>query len=177
MQRLLQAFLDIALWRKGPQDLPASTGLLAFVAIWYVGLSYVQIRLLGLGVQDSMIVAAVDVFMLFVWLALALAIFGLRPRLTQTLTALLGIGVLLALADVALRTVLLLITGSSQGPDAWMLLRLILTLILSGRIIGIALERNLLTGVALTLVMIISTEVIVGMLIELPQPANQTPNS
>jgi hypothetical protein len=124
-----------------------------------------------------MIVAAVDVFMLFVWLALALAIFGLRPRLTQTLTALLGIGVLLALADVALRTVLLLITGSSQGPDAWMLLRLILTLILSGRIIGIALERNLLTGVALTLVMIISTEVIVGMLIELPQPANQTTNS
>jgi hypothetical protein len=124
-----------------------------------------------------MIVAAVDVFMLFVWLALALSIFGLRPRLTQTLTALLGIGVLLALADVALRTVLLLITGSSQGPDAWMLLRLLLTLILSGRIIGIALERNLLTGVALTLVMIISTEAIVGLLIELPQPANPSTNS
>lgn len=177
MQPLLQVFLDIAFWRKGPQDLPASTGLLAFVAIWYVGLSYVQIRMFGIGVQDSMIVAAVDVFMLFAWLALALSIFGLRARLTQAFTALLGIGVLLALADVALRTATLAITGSSQGPDAWVFLRLVLTLILSGRIIGIALERNLLTGVGLTLVMIVSTEAIVGMLIDLPQPANETSDS
>ena len=157
MQRFLQAFLDIALWRKGPQDLPASARLLGFVAVWYVGLSYVQIRLMGIGVPDALVIAGVDVLMLCAWLALALSIFGLRSRLTQTLTALLGVGVLLALADVLLRATLLVMTGNGQGPDVWALLRLALTLLLSGRIIGIALERNLLTGMALTLAIIIST--------------------
>jgi hypothetical protein len=173
MQRLLQAFLDIALWRKGPQDLPASAGLLGFVAIWYVGLSYVQIRLLGIGVQDAMLIAAADVFMLCAWLALALSIFGLSARLTQTLTAMLGVGALLAIADVLIRASLWAVTGSAKGPDAWVLLRLFLILILSGRIIGIALERNMLTGVALTLAMIISTEAVVSLMIDLPPPPSE----
>lgn len=168
MQPLLQAFLDIALWRKGPQDLPPSTGLLAFVAAWYVGLSYIQIRLLGIGVQNAMAIAAIDVFMLCAWLALALSIFGLRPRLTQTLTALLGVGVLLAAADVLLVAALLVITGSGKAPDVWGVLHLVLLLGLSGRIIGIALERGLLTGIALTLAMIISTRALIALLIDLP---------
>jgi hypothetical protein len=173
MQPLLQAFLDIALWRKGPQDLPASTGLLGFAAIWYVGLSYVQIRLMEIGVQDALVIVAIDIFMLSAWLTVVLSLFSLRTRLTQTLTAMLGVGALLAIADVLIRGLLWILTGSAKGPDAWVLLRLFLILILSGRIIGIALERNMLTGVALTFAMIISTEAVVSLLIDLPLPPSE----
>jgi len=49
MSSLFRVLIDIALWRKGPQDLPASPFLLAMLTAIYVGVSFVQVHLFGWG--------------------------------------------------------------------------------------------------------------------------------
>ena len=167
MQRLLQIFLDIALWRKGPQDLPASTTLLALAAMWYAGVSYAQVRLFGFDAGPSLLLTIVDIAMVYAWLTFTLSLLGLRSRLMQALTAVFGVDALVTLLDVAIRGISLLSGGNGDGPVSWQLLRLILTLLLTGRIFAIALERGLMTGVGITLAMSFSARVVAGLFVDL----------
>jgi hypothetical protein len=68
MNPLLQTFLDIALWRKGPQDLPASRFLATTVLLVYVGTSFVQARLFHFKAGAAVLMIGIDVLMLAVWL-------------------------------------------------------------------------------------------------------------
>jgi len=97
MRNLVYLFWSIALRRRGPEDLPASAFLFGVTLLAYIfaqlpivlpgyGLSA---RLLGILMLD--LVAAI----LFVWVVLILA--GHRQRYLQTITAWLGVGILLAL--------------------------------------------------------------------------------
>ena len=45
VQQFLRIFVDIVLWRRGPQDLPASSLLLALTVAAYVGVSVAQLAL------------------------------------------------------------------------------------------------------------------------------------
>jgi hypothetical protein len=114
MQSLFQVLLDIALWRRGPRDLPAEPSLLARVAVLYAALSAVQAWLLA-GPSgefgDALLVGVVDLAFTatFFWVVLAI---GRRPhRALQTLSAILGT---LALLSVPM-TLLLLLFGLVQG--------------------------------------------------------------
>jgi len=158
MWKLLQTFVDIALWRKGPQDLPASRFLAVCVLLIYIAASFVQVRLLHLRLQTAAIVIAVDVSMMMAWLWAVLAFFGRRQRFLQTFTAMLGVGVLLAALDVVVRASQVVIAGPVESlPDLWVALRFFAIALMMGRILMQALDRGLLTGMALTVAIVYST--------------------
>lgn len=117
MTRLVKAFLDIALWRKTPAVLPASTFLLALVAI-AAALIEALGDLLPPGPRNAIlprVALAVIVPLAFTWAVLAVT--KHRERFLQTSCAILGVDVLAGLVlyplDAAIRMV------GADRPLAW----------------------------------------------------------
>lgn len=166
MLRLAQTFIDIALWRKGPQDLPASTLLALMVLATYMVLEFIGVRQFDLSLRASAIFIGVDVLMICGWLWLVLSFFGHRQRFIQTITATLGVGVMILLLDIAIRMLQLGLGLGNDLVDDWLLLRFLLIALLMGRIFMHALERGLMTGMALTVAIIYSTEAVVQIMLD-----------
>ena len=164
MLRLLQTFAEIAVWRKGPQDLPASASLLAVTAAFYVALTFAQTRLIGYPLGSTALMVVIDVGMTCSWLLGVLALFGFKSRFTQTLTAMLGVGILLGILDISIRA-LAAALGTPKLIDAFALPQLVIFLLAVGRILMVALEQGLLTGMALTLAMALSTFALAGLVV------------
>jgi len=158
MFKLSLTFLDIALWRKGPQDLPASSFLLFLVLAIYIVASFVQVQLLDLHLRTAFVVIGVDVVMMVLWLWLVLKFFDRSQRFIQTFTAMLGVGVLLSILDIAVRVVQIAAGGPAEDPSSlWLTLRFLAIALVMGRILMHALDRGLLTGMALTIAIVYST--------------------
>ena len=158
MFKLIQTFVDIALWRKGPQDLPASRFLACLVLGAYMIASFVQVQLFNLHLRTAIAIIAVDILMMMAWLWAVLAFFGRRQRFVQTFTAMLGVGVLLALLDIAARALQLFMAAPAENlPGVWLALRFLAIALIMGRIFMHALDRGLLTGMALTGAIVYST--------------------
>jgi FtsH-binding integral membrane protein len=94
MTRLVKAFLDIALWRKSPAVLPASTFLLALVAIVAALVEALGDALQPHSRHDLLLRMAfsVTVPLCFTWVVLALT--KRRDRFLQTGSAVLGVALL-----------------------------------------------------------------------------------
>jgi hypothetical protein len=166
MLKLLQTFLDIALWRKGPQDLPASRFLLTFVLAIYVLASFIQVQLLDLRLSTAFVIVGVDVVMMMLWLWLVLVFFGRRQRFIQTLTAMFGVGALLAAIDIVVAVVQIAAGQSTDEPSTlWLSLRFFAIALIMGRIFMHALDRGLLTGMALTIAIVYSTGAVAQMIV------------
>lgn len=94
MLRLAKAFLDIALWRKSPAQLPASAFLLGLVA-FVVAMIEVLSALLPPNPSDRVltrVALSVGLPLVFAWVVLRIA--GRPQRFLQTGSALLGVAVL-----------------------------------------------------------------------------------
>jgi hypothetical protein len=166
MLRLLQTFLEIAFWRKGPQDVPASRTLAFLALVAYIAIEFMSVRLFDLDLRATLIIVGVDVFMLSAWLYAVLAFFGRRQRFVQTITATLGVGVLLLLLDILMRTMQLWLgQGESLGGN-WLFVRFMIIALVMGRIFMHALDRGLITGMALTIAIIYSTEAVAQLMLE-----------
>jgi hypothetical protein len=157
MIRLLQTFFDIAVWRKGPQDLPASSVLALLVLIAYVGIEYLGVRAFGLSMRETIVLTAAPVVMLAAWSWSVLAFFGRRQRFVQTITAALGVGVLLLLLDIGMRALQLSMGVPMNETSSWPLAYFLIFALVMGRIFMHALDRGMLTGVAVTVAIIYST--------------------
>lgn len=157
MLKLLQTFVDIALWRKGPQDLPASRFLAWCTLVVYVVANFIQAQLFDLRLRTAILFIVVDVIMLLGWLWAVLAFFGRRQRFVQTIMAVLGVGTLVVMLDILVRAVQLMQAPSEDLPEYWLLLRLVIITLLMGRIFMHALDRGLVIGIALTIAIIYST--------------------
>ncbi|WP_129775493.1 hypothetical protein [Peristeroidobacter soli] len=162
--RFLQSFLDIALWRKGPQDLPASTPLATLALIAYLSTGFLRMRLFTLDRPTALLFICIDALMLGAWLWLVLAFFGRRQRFVQTITATLGVGLLVMLLDVTIRSVQLTMGWSDELSKNWLNVRFLLLAVLLGRIFMLALDRGLMTGIALTIAIFYSTQAVQLML-------------
>lgn len=165
--RFLQSFLDIALWRKGPQDLPASTSLAILALIAYMAAGFVRMRLFALDQSAALLFICIDVLMLGGWLWLVLAFFGRRQRFVQTITATLGVGLLVLLLDVTFRSAQLAFGWGQEASLNWLTMRFLITALVLGRIFMLALDRGLITGIALTVAIIYSTEAVVRLMLDL----------
>jgi hypothetical protein len=157
MFTLLQTFFDIALWRKGPQDLPASSALAVLVLFVYLGIEYLGVRAFGLSMRETIVLTAAPVIMLAIWSWSVLAFFGRRQRFVQTITAALGVGVLLVLLDIGVRTLQLSFGVPMSETSSWPFAYFFIFALVMGRIFMHALDRGLLTGIALTVAIIYST--------------------
>jgi hypothetical protein len=161
LSQLFRIFVDIALWRRGPQDLPASTTLAWLVALIYAFTSVVQVGQLGWGMGSAAILVVLDLALQAAWLWGLLAFYAKRPRFLQSFTAFLGVGALLTILDIVISSVMAQLGVTSNSPtNPWPLLHLVLLLLLLGRVLQQALERSLFLSMSLTLVIMITVSVI-----------------
>ena len=167
MSSLFRVLLDIALWRKGPQDLPASAFLLAMLTALYVAVSLVQVHLFGWGLLSTVVLVVIDAAMMSAWVWMLLSLFKKKPRYLQTLSAIFGVSTLLGVMDALMR-LLLDAMGGGSGPTLWDLAQLILVAAIVGRILKLAIEGSMLTGVALTLAIVFSTSAVSQLFIQSP---------
>jgi hypothetical protein len=150
----LKAFLDIVLWRRGPQDLPASRLLLWLTAAAYVAVSIVQLTLLDEPAAAWLVFVVLDPVLLTAGVYLLLKLFGKMDRFLQTATAVLGTGVVLGLCMFLPVQWLLTVAGVPVESTAAGLVALVMVVVfalVTGRVIKLATDSSLFTGITLSL--------------------------
>ena len=152
MQQFLKVFLDIVLWRRGPQDLPNSGLLVALTLVAYELVNLVQIALMEVSIAELLLYLVVDPLLLMGGLWLVMMLFGRKDRWAQTVSAVLGCTALMALAVSVPMVLLVGPRMAGDPPAALQLLALALviaSILVVGRIIQLATDSNLLTGSAI----------------------------
>jgi hypothetical protein len=150
----LKAFLDIVLWRRGPQDLPASRMLLWLTAVAYVAVSIVQLALLEEPAAAWIVFVLLDPVLLVAGVYLLLKLFGKTDRFLQAATAVLGTGVVLGLGlflPVQWAVMQAGLTPESTTAGLIALTMVVVFGLVTGRILKLATDTNLFTGVTLAL--------------------------
>lgn len=114
MHRLILVFVDIALHRRGPEDLPSSQFLFLIIlgSYFFVGLFVLQIRE-SFSQALSLVLFDGTLYLFFVWALLGIC--GYLSRFIQTATALLGTEILLNLI-VAPLLLWIEIIGDAASP-------------------------------------------------------------
>jgi hypothetical protein len=151
--RLILAFVDIMLHRRGPDTIPSSPFLLWSL---FAASLIADFAVLGLAGRSARWFAVdVLVFGLNVWFAWALLrTFNRQPRFRQTMTALLGSGVLLTLLQVPLVRSVVQPPPDPQNPSLtlpgllWILI-MIWAIDISAFVFSRALERPYLLCIAI----------------------------
>jgi hypothetical protein len=167
VQQFLRICLDIVLWRRGPQDLPASPLLLAIAVACYVAVSAVQLALLGETAATWFFFIVVDPLLLGGWLWLVLRLYGHPERFQQTASAVFGTGAVLGIALYL--PLQLIVTGLGYDPTSGLaqlfaLLLVVTFALVTGRIIKLATDSNLFTGIAVSLTYFLVINYLVGVL-------------
>jgi hypothetical protein len=167
VQKFLRIFVDIVLWRRGPQDLPVSGLLLAFTVAAYVAVSIVQLALLDESASSWLFFLVVDPLLLAAWVWLLLRLYGKRERFLQTASAVFGAGAALGLALYLPLQVLVMALGeapTSGTAQVFGLLVLVTFALVTGRIFKLATDSNLFTGVAVALTYFLVVNLLVGLM-------------
>jgi len=165
VQQFLKVFLDIVLWRRGPQDLPNSGLLVVLTLVAYELVNLVQIALMEVSIAELLLYLVVDPLMLMGGLWLVMMLFGRKDRWAQTVSAVLGCTALMALV-VSVPMVLLVGPRMAGDPPAalqLLALGLVIAFILVvGRIIQLATDSNLLTGSAIATTYVVMFHALAG---------------
>lgn len=103
MYAIFDLFLDICLFRKGPQHVPSSAALLKICLLGY-GLSGFWMLALNIPLSVAMLQISLDLLLLSGLLHLVLVLQRRRGRFAQTLSALTGTGALMTLLAIPLIT-------------------------------------------------------------------------
>lgn len=154
MLQFLKVFVDIVLWRRGPQDLPASTLLCVLVTVAYVAVSVIQLAMLHEVGRIWFVFVVLDPALLIGGTWLLLRLYRHPERFVQTATAVLGTGALLGLVVYLPLQWLLQVAGA--GPESTFaglaaLSLVVMFALVTGRILKLAMDSNLFTGVAISL--------------------------
>jgi len=161
----LKTFLDIVLWRRGPQDLPSSALLFWLTVAAYVAVSAIQLALQGEPGVTWLIFLVVDPLLLTGCTWLMLRLYGHPERFRQTAAAVLGTGALLGIALYL--PLQLLLDALGQGPQSGLsmffaLLLLATFALVTGRILKLGTDSSLLTGVAVSLTYFLLINLLLG---------------
>jgi hypothetical protein len=153
VQQFLKVFVDIVLWRRGPQDLPSSKLLVGATLAVYVLVSLLQLAFIKKSSTALyLVVVFVDPVLLMGWVWLVLRIFGHPERYQQSVAAVLGTSALLGLA-LALPAQLLIGVDEPRvttlTAELFTIALFVVFVLVSGRIVQLATESTLFTGVAI----------------------------
>lgn len=165
VQQFLRIFVDIVLWRRGPQDLPASGLLVLITLAAYVAVTVVQLLMLDEPAATWAFFLVGDPLLLMAWVWLVLRLFGHADRYVQTVSAVLGTGALLGLAVYL--PLQLIVIGSGQAPTSSLaqllgLLLVVVFALVTGRILKLATDSNLFTGIAVALTYFLVVNFLLG---------------
>ncbi|MBA1446760.1 MAG: hypothetical protein M3H12_19675 [Chromatiales bacterium] len=147
MKALLNFFVDLCLLRAAPQDLPASSVILAGTFLLNILVSLLMIVDARHGPGLAMIESLFETFLMLAALYLALRTRSLRGRFQQSATALMGSGLLLGLLALPL----VAWSHRSESTEAGLLLLLLIiwSIVVLGHIIRHTFGVTLNIGVAL----------------------------
>lgn len=166
MQQFLKVFLDIVLWRRGPQDLPSSGLLVTATLVAYELVTLLQIALLGVNPAELILFLVVDPLLLMGGLWLVLKLYGHAGRWPQAVSAVLGCTALMGLV----LTVPMMLAGGTRSaadpPPSLALLALcsiVAFILVVGRIVQQSTDSNLLTGTAIATTYVVIMEALAGM--------------
>lgn len=172
IKELARVFAQIALLRRGPQDLPASWLLLGITIVAYVVVNLLVSRVL-LALSGPWIpILALDVVFTLTWYVLLLRLVRKPERVLQTTTAVFGYRTVLAPLSIAASWLF-----RRFGEDAaWQLpLGIVYVVILvwmiavNSYVLKAALEWTMLQCVGLVLLEIVAGELTVIALVPLPR--------
>ena len=150
MSLLLKVFAEIALFRRGPEDLPASSFLLAFSLLFYTVGTVATSSVYAVDAAQMLLIVLSYVTMLLLWFGSLLVLYYGRARLQQPLTALFGTGALLYLVAFPVMSWmqhLLDAETSVQWPTLIMMAILIWSIAVAGQIVHRALDIRFGLGI------------------------------
>lgn len=158
MKQFLRIFVDIVLWRRGPQDLPVSGLLLALAIAAYVAVSIVQLALFNESLANWLFYVVLDPLLLAGWTWLVLRIMGHGARFLQTASAVFGANAVLGFLVYLPLQVLGMAVGGGQASGfaqaaAW--LQVVVFALVTGRILKLATDTNLFTGIMLSITYVV----------------------
>jgi hypothetical protein len=167
VQQFLRIFLDIVLWRRGPQDLPVSPLLLVLTIVAYVAVSVVQLALLHESASTWFVFVVLDPLLLLAWVWLVLKLYRRDERFLQTASAVFGTSALLGVTFYL--PLQLILAALDQGPTSSMaqvfaLLLIVVFALVTGRIIKLATDSSLFTGIAVSLTYFLVVNFLVGVM-------------
>ena len=171
MKELIQLFTQIALLRRGPQDLPASLLLLGIAIVGYYGVNLLVISLMPpvSGWQDEHL--EVEVAFTLAWYVVLLRLAGRSERTLQTTTAVFGFwAVLSPLLLISQWLVLRFAKDTTwQLPVYFMWLMLVVWIIAANsHVVKAALEWSSGASVALVILQILARDLLVLSLFPAP---------
>jgi hypothetical protein len=157
MASILKLYLDIALLRRGPEDVPASKSLLYATLAAFVVLNALLTVAFRPTVENWLPQLLVSVAFTLFWYRILLTLFGRRERYLQTMTAVLGFGCIITpvlLPAVGAMAPYMEAPQPDQAMPFIVLLMLplfIYLLYVSARILRAAIERPMFQCVMLVL--------------------------
>ena len=162
MKELIQAFTQIALLRRWPQDLPASRLLLGLTMMAYFGVCLVVISLMP-PLQGWEEHPAIDILFWLVWYFVVLRLAGRSERILQTTTAVIGFQTILAAPLVISDWLMLRFAKDEtwQLPVALMWLMLFIWMIAANsHVVKAAFEWSSFASVALVILQIFAGQLL-----------------
>ncbi len=162
MKELIQLFTQIALLRRGPQDLPASLLLLGMTIVGYFGINFLVSSLMP-PLKGWPAHLAVDVVFTLAWYVVLLRLAGRSERTLQTATAVFGFQAVLSPLLVISEWLMLRFAQDTtwQLPVALMWLMLVIWVIAANsHVVKAALEWSSAASVALVILQILAGQLV-----------------
>jgi hypothetical protein len=153
MLQLIRAWIDICLWRRGPQDLPVSGILLGVSLCCYVLVSLL-VSAGSYGIAAAVQLAALDLGLLVVFVLSILYLQNKTARINQTLSAMAGTGAVLGVCALPLVILVQQDQSAEQIPAVLTLLWLVLliwNLLVMAHIMRHALSSSFAIGLGASL--------------------------
>ncbi len=163
MTELLWLYAQIALLRRGPQDLPASTLLLAGTVLGYVAVNALLSSVLPPAPGSWPMHLAFDVLFTLAWYQILLRLTGRPERFLQTATAVFGYQLVLTPLWMSTAWLVQRYGGHEvwQGPVALLAMAIVIWYIAAnGRIVKAALEWSTSPSVALVILQLLVEQLI-----------------
>jgi hypothetical protein len=162
MKELIQLFTQIALLRRGPQDVPASLFLLGMTIVGYFGINFLVSSLMP-PIKGWPAHLAVDVVFTLVWYVVLLRLAGRSERTLQTTTAVFGFQAVLSPLLVISEWLMLRFAQDTtwQLPVALIWLMLVIWVIAANsHVVKAALEWSSAASVFLVILQILAGQLV-----------------
>ena len=97
---LLRLFFDICLFRRGPQDVPASSTLFQFMLLVYFAVNLALNLVSGIGLSHALMSSVAELLFLLLLIMVILALGRQQRRFVQTAIAMMGTLLVFSVASV-----------------------------------------------------------------------------
>lgn len=165
LRALFTVVIDIALFRRGPEQLPASPVLLAIAIVAYAGIAAIVTHALSFANTRLPLELAVFVAATMLWYRVALGLANKAERFVQTVTAMFATRALIAPLDMPVRLTLFAQMQAKVPPSSMLALvflgLLVWQFVINVRIVRAAFEWQL----PAVIIMIVAQEFVVLMVV------------